>query len=394
MTELPVGIERISFYTPRYMLPLTELAKTRGADYDKYRIGIGQEIMAVTPPDEDIVTMAASAALPLAPYFSSIDTVFFATESSIDQSKAAGLFVHGLLGLPNRCRVIELKQACYSATFALRMAQQIVTNTPSARVLVLASDIARYELGSPAEPTQGAGAVAILVSSTPSLLHMDAAAGIYAADVMDFWRPNYRDAAVVEGKTSTRVYLQALQNTWEHYHEQTGRTLDDFDRCCFHTPFTNMAVKAYQQLLKMQSAPATKEKSDFESTVSPSLHYNRITGNTYSASLYESFTSLLDTDPDDLSNKRVSFFSYGSGCTAEFFSGTIAPDYEKYIRKNEHRALLDDRTPLTVQQYEDMFNLTVPRDGWNYTFGHYRTGPFRFAGISKHKRLYERTEDK
>jgi len=391
---LPAGIERISFYTPRYMLPLEDLAAARGADYNKYRIGIGQEIMAVAPPDEDIVTMAASAALPLQPFFSSIDTILFATESSIDQSKAAGLFVHGLLGLPNRCRVIEMKQACYSATLALRMATQMVSANPNARILVLASDIARYELGSPAEPTQGAGAIAMLVSNTPDIITLDPEAGLYAEDVMDFWRPNYREEAVVEGKTSTRIYLHALQQTWQHYQEQTKRNLYDFDHCCFHTPFTNMASKAYQVLQKQQAdieTHAQKEKS-FEEQVAPSLHYNRLTGNTYSASLYECLACLLDQTTLDLANKAISFFSYGSGCTAEFFSGTVSPEYKKYIFTEQHRTLLEDRTPLTVRQYEDVFQLTVPRDGWEHQFGEYRTGPFRFSGITGHKRIYAKTD--
>jgi len=387
------GIEKISFYTPRYMLPLEDLAAARGADYNKYRVGIGQEIMAVAPPDEDIVTMAASAALPLESYFTSIDTVFFATESSIDQSKAAGLFVHGLLGLPKRCRVIELKQACYSATLALRIATQMVSANPKTRALVLASDIARYELGSPAEPTQGAGAVAILVSNKPHILTLDPETGIYAEDVMDFWRPNYREEAVVEGKTSTRIYLHALQNTWKHYQEQSDRSLDRFDHCCFHTPFTNMARKAYQLLQKQQSKHTGTDKTEktFEEQVAPSLHYNRLTGNTYSASLYECLACLLDQNDLELDQKKISFFSYGSGCTAEFFSGTISPGYKEHLFTKQHQALLQDRTALTVRQYEDVFQLSVPRDGWDHQFGEYRTGPFRFSGVSGHKRIYTKT---
>jgi len=388
---VPVGIERISFYTPRYMLPLEDLAVARSADFEKYRTGIGQEIMAVAPPDEDIVTMAASAALPLASFFPSIELVLFATESSIDQSKAAGLFVHGLLGLPNRCRVIELKQACYSGTLALRMALQTVAANPQARVLVLAADIARYELGSPAEPTQGAGAVAMLVSANPAIITFDAEAGIHAEDVMDFWRPNYREEAVVEGKASTRVYLHALQKTWEQYQEQTGRLLADFDYCCFHTPFTNMAAKAYQLLEKIQPTAAARSAMDFADKVAPSLLYNRITGNTYSASLYECLACLLDHAPGNLADRNISFFSFGSGCQAEFFSGTITRGYQQYLLTDRHQALLAERTPLTVRQYEDVFNLALPRDGWNYQFGEYRTGDFRFAGISSHKRVYRRT---
>jgi len=118
------GIDRISFYTPHYYLDLKTLAEQRGVDPDKYRLGIGQERMAVPPPDEDIVTLAANAAWPLLSEIdlSSIDCLLFATESGVDQSKAAGLFVHGLLKLPARCRVVELKQACYAGTVALRLA--------------------------------------------------------------------------------------------------------------------------------------------------------------------------------------------------------------------------------------------------------------------------------
>ena len=60
-----VGIDAISFYSSNYFLDLKTLGAARGVDPDKYYVGIGQEKMAIPPPDEDIVTMAASAALPI-----------------------------------------------------------------------------------------------------------------------------------------------------------------------------------------------------------------------------------------------------------------------------------------------------------------------------------------
>ncbi len=387
---MKTGIHRIRFYTPQYCLDLKHLAVARQVDWNKYSIGIGQDIMGVPPPDEDIVTMAAAAAKPIIDEtgVEGINLVLFATESSIDQSKSAGLFVHGLLGLPSRCRVVEVKQACYSATLALRMAALSVAANPGSKALVLASDIARYELGSPAEPTQGCGAVAMLVTTDPAILVLDAAAGIHAEDVMDFWRPNYRDEAVVEGKASTRVYLHSLQQAWLHYREQTGHRISDLARCCFHTPFTNMAGKAHKALLKTEPIDGNGDDL-FARQVSESLRYNRITGNTYTASLYACFACLLDNASEPLDNALIGFYSYGSGCIGEFFSGRVAPGYRDVIYPRPHRALLENRTPLTVQQYEDMFNLTVPRDGWDYTFSQYRTGPFRLAGIGGHKRRYE-----
>ena len=387
---IETGIHRISFYTSRYCLPLEDLAAARGVDFKKYAVGIGQEIMGVPPPDEDIITMAASAAKPIIDELGpdGIDLLFFATESSVDQSKSAGLFLHGLLGLPSRCRVVELKQACYSGTIGLRMAAQAVAASPSSRALVVASDIARYDLGSPGEPTQGCGAVAMLVTADPALLTLDPEYGVHAEDVMDFWRPNYREEALVDGKYSTRIYLNTAVEAWRQYGEMTGRTLSDFARCCYHIPFTNMAAKAHDRLLK-ESGIGGDRKALIESQVRDSLGYNRITGNTYSASLYEGLACLLDTCSEPLDEKRIGFFSYGSGSVGEFFSARVTEGYRDHLYTEQHQKLLSTRNVITVQQYEDIFNLCVPTDGWDYTFTEYQTGSFRLAGMKAHKRMYE-----
>jgi len=62
---MSVGIDEISFYTSNYYLDLRTLAEVQGTDPEKYYTGIGQEKMGMAAPDEDIVTMAANAALPL-----------------------------------------------------------------------------------------------------------------------------------------------------------------------------------------------------------------------------------------------------------------------------------------------------------------------------------------
>ncbi|MEM7496021.1 MAG: hydroxymethylglutaryl-CoA synthase, partial [Myxococcota bacterium] len=190
-TDTPVGIDQLSFFTASTFLDLKTLARARGVDWRKYYDGLGQEKMAVPPLDEDTVTLAASAAHPLVQRTdkNEIGLVLFATESGVDQSKSAGLFVHGLLDLPPDCRVVELKQACYSGTAALRFACMFAAARPNKKALVLASDIARYPLGSRGEPTQGCGAVAMLVTARPRILALEPGEGLHAQDVMDFWRP-------------------------------------------------------------------------------------------------------------------------------------------------------------------------------------------------------------
>ena len=61
--------------------------------------------LSIAPLTEDIVTLGAAAAEPILTTEDKekIDMVIVATESGIDQSKAAAVFVHGLLGHPAFC---------------------------------------------------------------------------------------------------------------------------------------------------------------------------------------------------------------------------------------------------------------------------------------------------
>ena len=389
-SAMNIGIDLIAFHAPAYYLDLRALAEKRGVDTDKFVIGIGQERMAVVPPDQDIVTLAANAALPLVEKAGreNIELVVFATESSIDQSKAAALFCHPLLDLPARCRCVEIKEACYAATAALRMAAAMVAARPHTKALVLAADVARYDLASPGEPTQGAGAVAMLVSANPRVMKLEPEAGFHSEDIMDFWRPNYREEALVDGKYSTRMYLTTLIQAWKNYQAASPRTLNDHAHICFHLPFTKIAYKSFERLCRAEGVPLPPQP-ELERRLEPGLVYNRQTGNTYAACLYESLCSLLDHAPAPLDGQRVGLFSYGSGCVAEFFTGVIQPGYREHILTSEHQTMLAARTAVTYRQYEDIFNYGVPQDGADHVFAPYRGGPFRLAGIKDHKRRYE-----
>ena len=387
---MDIGIDLISFHAPSYYLDLRVLAERRGVDPDKVVIGVGQERMAVPPPDQDIVTLAANAALPVVEKAGrdGIGLLLFATESGIDQSKAAALFCHGLLGLPPECRCVELKEACYGGTAALRLAAAMVAANPGMKALVLAADIARYDLGSSGEPTQGAGAVAILVTANPRVLALDPETGVHAEDIMDFWRPNYRAEALVDGKYSTRMYLTTLVSAWKAYAAASGRRLADHAHLAFHMPFTKIAWKSLTRLCRADGVPEPPEE-EAARLLRPATVWNRITGNTYSACVHEGLCSLLDNAPEPLDGKRIGFFSYGSGCMAECYSGVVQPGYREHLFTDRHRSMLETRTALTYRQYEDIFNYGIPQDGGDHVFAPYRGGPFRLAGLKDHKRRYE-----
>lgn len=387
--SVKVGIESLAFYIPRYYLSLKTLAKARGIDENKYIQGLGQHFMAVNPPDEGIVTMAANAAHQALQGVNkdAITHVLFATESGIDQSKSAGVFVHHLLKLNNRCRVTELKQACYSATVGLQMGLALIRQDPKQKVLLIASDIARYGLNTTGESSQGGGAVAMVLSANPKIIAIDQESGYYTTDVMDFFRPNYRDEALVDGKFSCEMYLKLLKETWTQYSELSGHNYDDHTYFCYHTPIPRLAEKAHQKLAWLNSIPHKDEK--FHQQVEITLNYSRRIGNCYSASLFLCFISLLENCTEDLTNKRVGFYSYGSGCTGEFFSGTVQVGYQDNMHKAYHQQQLSQREELTQEKYEHFYNFKFPTDGSKFILPKHNTGKYRLNSLNQHKRMYE-----
>ena len=381
-----VGIDDMSIYSPGFFYALKDLAKQHGIDPAKYINGIGQERMAVPSPDEDIVSMAANAVAPVLSeeVRAQISTVIFATESGVDQSKSAGLFVHGVLGLNPNCRVVEFKQACYSATAGIQLASDLVRQRPAEKVLVIASDIARYERNSEGECTQGAGAVAMVIAKNPRLLTIHPQSGLFSFDVMDFWRPNHREAAYVNGKLSIDVYLRSLTETWADFQRKGGLPLTAIKKLCFHQPFTKMSKKAFGAL--REAAGADADHLD-ETSYAESQIYGRQIGNTYSASLYIALASLLDNCAEDLGGHNIGLFSYGSGSVGEFFSMTVTPGYRSHLRTRANQALLAERREIDYAAYVAWFyDAAKPAD--DRVCPEETAGRYRLAAIEEQRRVY------
>lgn len=392
---MQLGIDDLAFATADRYLDLANLAPVHGVEVAKYTVGLGQDRMSVCAPDEDVVTLAAAAALPVVEDLddagrASIRTVLLATESGIDQSKSAGVYVHRLLGLSPAARVVELKQACYAGTSALQMALALVARNPEQKVLVICADVARYDVGSSGEPTQGCGAVAMLVTADPRLVAIEPVSGLHTSDVMDFWRPNYRTTAVVDGRLSIRAYTDSLTGAWNDLQAQGGPAFADIDTFVYHQPFTKMATKAHAHLTRIAGAP--RDADVMAAQIADSLTYNREIGNSYTASMYIGLASLLDHAVEDLSGSRIAFFSYGSGAVGELFTGVVQPGYRAHLRTAAHRRLLDERVEVSHAEYLRIVAPVNPVDGGDHAIEHVTRNPFRLAAISGHQRLYERSE--
>ena len=388
--HIVIGIHDIALATTTFSMDMKELADATGVDVNKYRVGIGQDTQSVPADDEDIVTLAAEAARPIIERHGTdhISTVILATETGIDQSKSAGLYVHSLLDLPANVRVIEFKQACYAGTAGLQLAAGLLSLNTEDRVLVIATDIARYDAGTSGESTQGAAAVAMLiVAHDPAIALLNPISGLYSSDIMDFWRPNHRTTARVDGERSIAAYLDATIHAVDNYLHRGGLPLSEMAAFCYHQPFTKMAYKAHKFLLSTHGIEPDNER--LRRDLSATTIYNRSIGNSYTASLYVGLLSLLDHS-DDMTGKHIAMLSYGSGCVAEFFTLTMQPGYRGRLRSVDTKSMLAARTAITHAQYLALRNKPQTA-GQDHEFDLQTAGGFRLAAVEDEKRIYRTT---
>ena len=387
-----VGIDAVAVAVPESYLELADLARARSVPEGKYLEGLGVQRMSIAGPHEDPVALAANAARRLfatsGAEASRIGLCVVGTETGVDHSKPIAAFLHRLLGLPQRCRVYETKHACFGGTAGVLTAVDWIASG-SARgksALVVCTDIARYELGSAGEPTQGAGGVALLLSESPRLLELEpGASGSFSRDVDDFWRPLHRKDALVDGQLSVQCYLDALAGAYAAFREVAPGA--QLSRRCYHVPYGKMARKAHRHVLALEGRSEAEADASFAQEVAPSLRLPAQVGNIYTGSLWLSLASLLEAEAATLEGQRIGLFSYGSGCAAEFFAGTVARGAGAFARSLRLSEPLERRRRLTVTEYEAIRRGDADADARPAESGRY--GSVAYLGTRDDKRQYQ-----
>lgn len=395
--DTKVGIDKLSVYLPHFYLEMDELAKARGAEVEKYTIGIGQNKMAVPTIQEDIVALGANAANLILndEDKATIDQVIFATESSFDFSKAASTYIHELLDIQPFAKSFEVKEACYAATAALQMASDYVRLRPDRKVLVISADESRYGLGTSGEPTQGAGAIAMLISADPQIFAIDMESISVTDNQFDFWRPSYSEYAMVEGNYSTELYQDIFKRVMAQFEATDPEKLSQLKAMTFHLPFTKMGKKALNSYeLQEESVFSSEDKAEliklWHSHFDDSARLNREVGNIYTGSLFLSFLSLLIFAEDIQSGDKVGLFSYGSGAVAELLTGTIQEQYLTALNKESVIQHFNKREAVTIEQYEQIYNELVPTDDKKSIIADSTNeAGFYLSEVDAHRRYYK-----
>ncbi len=293
-----VGIDSLSYYVPSLYVDIEELAIARDIPPEKLVSGLGLKKMATPDYDEDSASIAANSLLRLIEENNidprKIGRVYLGTESGVDASKPTSSYVVEILEeilrkeYGNRCfkncDIVDLTFACAGAVDALQNCCDWVRNGQNRQAIVIASDIAKYEINSTGEYTQGAGSVSMLICENPSIISFNGAWGVSTKGIGDFFKPRrlfkksnilieaakllghevslndaesllnkaeskfwsdsndlievYKEEPIFEGQFSNESYKERVFEAIENFNEQNQTDiLRDWVNIIFHLPY-------------------------------------------------------------------------------------------------------------------------------------------------------------
>ncbi|NNC95057.1 MAG: hydroxymethylglutaryl-CoA synthase family protein [Chitinophagales bacterium] len=310
-----VGIDSLSFYVPSLFVSIEQLAAERNIEFAKLNKGLGLNKMAFPDRNEDAASFAANALFDLIEQNdinpTEIGRVYLGTESSLDGSKPTCTYAieaveyklkdkYGERCFKN-CDVLDMTFACIGAVDALQNSLDWVRNGSNRKAVVIASDLAKYDLYSTGEYTQGAGAVAMMVTEDPDILSITDNWGVAFNSVGDFFKPRrtfnklevlkqtarklgkeisddeamelcnndnstfwsdpnayfelYKDEPVYDGPYSNECYQDRINEALSHFKSQKDiNVIEDWQHLVFHLPYAfqgrRMIVKNWVEWLK------------------------------------------------------------------------------------------------------------------------------------------------
>lgn len=274
---MKIGISGLAAYVPPYRVNLEDWCEWTGQQWPKIREVVGHSYR-MRGHQHSVYTMAATAVLRLIRQYdidpSEVRFLGLGTESSLDNSAGAviikgmvdaALISEGLQPLSRACEVPEFKHACLGGVYAMKSAiRALAFDGRGSKAIVVCADIAEYQRGSSGEPTQGSGAIAMLLEENPKLAVVDLANSGSASDyrIMDFRKPMMRfcgqdrseshqvqDFPVFNGKYSTTCYIDETLHALADMYERRGLVpathLRSVQHIFMHRPYRRMPENGF-----------------------------------------------------------------------------------------------------------------------------------------------------
>lgn len=407
--KMKYGIEAASIYVPHIYLPIKNLAIQRNIDPDKLEIGLGLKKMSVLDVHEDTATIAANALLKLITDFeinpTEIGRIYLGTESALDGAKPTATYAVQLVEsvLANQfgerpfkhTDVVDMTFACVGGVDAMHNSIDYVRVNPDKKAIVIAADYAKYGLESTGEYTQGAGAVAMLISNQPDLIAFDNNWGVGMESVFDFFKPHqatsnatilnelgttkseieiFSDEPVFEGQYSNECYKNRVREAYFNFKEKAdveGKLYESWRYIAFHLPYAFQGKRMFSDVFALENnqdnsndnlkvvSKSDEYKTLIKEKVEPTQRASSEIGNMYTASVFTAFLSALQVSADnneELNGQIVGFIAYGSGSKSKVFQGQIGEGWKNVMNKMDLFNYLNQREAISFEQYQDLHN--------------------------------------
>lgn len=411
---MKIGIDAISFDLPKIYLPIKDLAERRQIEPEKLEKGLGLKRMTLADAHQDTVVFGANAFTRLIEEheidLSEIARIYVGTESGVDNSKPVASYIAGLIEQKFgnakllRADAVDFTFACIGAVDAMQTCVDFIRLNPTKKAVVIATDIAKYDLGSTGEYTQGAGAVAFVLSQNPKIIAFDFETGVSHQSVFDFFKPYrtvskflitgndenhpwfgnlegeieiHKDQPVFDGQYSNQCYTDRTREAYEDFQQQTGKSgyLKSWSGIIMHLPYAFQGRRMLTELYakdhgidlpenpeecfgKLKELAKSEEYKAFVTEkLAPAEAASSLIGNLYTGSIFMGFLSDLAKNlasGNELSGKTYGFLAYGSGSKSKVFQGEIQPDWASAVKKSNLFQTIENARPIDFETYEKL----------------------------------------
>ena len=426
------GIDAIAFDIAKLHLPIHSLAKARNIDPEKLEKGLG--LLKMTLPDvhQDSVVFAANALSGLISQNNiqphEIARIYVGTESGIDNSKPIGSFLISLMeqqfgdGSFSNCDTVDFTFACIGGVDALQNCLDYIRLSPDKKAIVITSDIAKYDLESTGEYTQGAGALAMLVTANPQIISFSNNWSVSTKGVFDFFKPHrtlqksditgnsanqewfgnreaeiaiHKDQPVFDGQFSNQCYMERTLEAYHRYKNSNGiqgSLYEKWESIIMHLPYAYQGRRMFNELFaldanipliakyeegydaKLREISKSDIYKDFvNQKLQPAEKASSLIGNLYTGSVFMGLLSALSHHLEkgiDITGKKFGFLAYGSGSKSKVFEGTIQSGWKEAVKKaNLFETLANSQeigfdTYLSLHKKEQQSSLLQPHNEW------------------------------
>jgi len=431
---MKTGIDAISFDVAKLHLPIKTLAEARNIAAEKLEKGLGLIKMTLPDTHQDSVVFAANALTKLIQNnkinLTEIARIYVGTESGIDNAKPIGSFLLDLMeqkfseNTLAECDVVDFTFACISGVDAMQNCIDFIRLNPTKKAIVVTTDIAKYDLNSTGEYTQGAGATAMLITANPRIIAFENNWATSTKGVFDFFKPHrtlskeaitgntnneswfdnleaeieiHKDQPVFDGQYSNQCYMDRTRNAYFSFKKgkETSATLyNSWDSIIMHLPYSFQgrrmlseiyALDAENSMISGEENPAeyqtklketskTAEYKHFvEEKLMPAELASSLIGNLYTGSIFMGFLSTLAHFYDskkEIAGNTFGFLAYGSGSKSKVFEGIIQDQWKIALANVNLFENLTQSFEIDFDTYEKLHkkeqkqSIQTPKNEW------------------------------